>query len=224
MATKPKTRWTYSFSNLGPKKQIAGTTFYKVNMGSETKWLSMEGIKMLEKARQAGVQFKTVRKAAKHFTLTGTRRRLKTMRMNLQANLDALLAQSLEGFAELGGLGTKGGKGILSMLKIAGLDGLRSEFEGLLTLMNEDELRRFFKDNWLLLTQFFDPSELFRMFNATMGELQSAVKQVQENGIKLRDKMLKMINERMTDEEIAGLKPGNVKNLLMTQRMMMKAR
>ena len=47
-------RWTYSFSNLGPKKQISGTTFYKVAIGKETRWLSMEGVKMLAKAKEAG--------------------------------------------------------------------------------------------------------------------------------------------------------------------------
>ena len=40
-------RWTYSYSNLGPKKQISGTTFYKVSIGKEVRWLSMEGINML---------------------------------------------------------------------------------------------------------------------------------------------------------------------------------
>ena len=50
------TRWTFDYSNLGPKKQISGTTFYKVSIGKETRWLSMEGIRMLQKAKEAGVK------------------------------------------------------------------------------------------------------------------------------------------------------------------------
>ena len=68
-------RWTYSYSNVGPKKQISGTTFYKVAIGKETRWLSMEGIKMLQKAREAGVNQKAVLKQTAHFTSRGTAKR-----------------------------------------------------------------------------------------------------------------------------------------------------
>ena len=39
-------RWNFSYSPSN-RKTINGTTFYKVAIGSETKWLSMSGIKML---------------------------------------------------------------------------------------------------------------------------------------------------------------------------------
>ena len=76
-----KARWTYSFSNLGPKKQISGTTFYRVAIGKEVRWLSMEGVKMLQKAREAGVSQKAVLHQTKYFTSRGTRARMSSPRM-----------------------------------------------------------------------------------------------------------------------------------------------
>ena len=88
---KMKARWSYNFSNLGPKKQISGTTFYKVAIGKETRWLSMEGINMLAKAKEAGVSQKMVLKQVSNFTGRGTKVRVTRMRSNLMAYLRDLM-------------------------------------------------------------------------------------------------------------------------------------
>lgn len=204
-----KTRWTYSFSNLGPKKQIGGTTFYKVNLGSETKWLSMEGVKMLEKARQAGTQFKTVRKATKFYTLTGTRKRLKELRMNIKANLDELIMGGLDGFEITGKKA-----GLITMLDRAGLTGLMKEFQGLLDIMTEEQLREFYTDNKLLLQKFFESSDIYKRFNGKDEEIISATKEVRANGEKLRDKMLKILTRDMTLESMQKVKDPKIAALL----------
>lgn len=207
-----KTRWTYSFSNLGPKKQIGGTTFYKVNLGSETKWLSMEGVKMLEKARQAGTQFKTVRKATKFYTLTGTRKRLKELRMNIDANLNELIMSGLEGFEITGKK-----KGIITLLDNAGLTGLMEEFKGLLDIMTEDQLREFYADNKLLLQKFFENSDVLRAYGSGKdndADIRAATKEVRNNGEKLRDKMLKILTRDMTLAEMKKVKDPKIATLL----------
>jgi hypothetical protein len=72
-------RWNFNYSP-SERKTINGTTFYKVAIGKETRWLSMSGIKMLNNARQAGVNQKTALKASSYYTGQGTRIRIGKMR------------------------------------------------------------------------------------------------------------------------------------------------
>ena len=127
-------RWTYSYSNLGPKKQISGTTFYKVSIGKETRWLSMEGINMLAKAREAGVNQKAVLKQTAHFTSRGTAKRVKIMRQNIRAQLSSLM--NIEDADRLK-------KGIRGMTARASNLALLEEMIATLNTMNEAELRYF---------------------------------------------------------------------------------
>ena len=188
-------RWTYSYSNLGPKKQISGTTFYKVAIGKETRWLSMEGIKMLQKAREAGVNQKAVLKQTANFTSRGTIKRVTRMRANIMANL-----RDLMGTEDM----DRVRKGIAKMTELGRLDSLSDQMEATLHLMNEAELRYFWKHNRNLMEKFFTDSDKLKGTPATASETADARIQanIRANATKILDKMTEIIARRGTPLQI----------------------
>ena len=190
-----KARWTYSFSNTGPKKQISGTTFYKVAIGSETRWLSMEGIKMVQKAREAGVNQKAVLRQTANFTSRGTAKRVTRMRANIMANL-----RDLMGTEDM----DRVRKGIAKMTELGRLDSLSDQMEATLNLMNEAELRYFWKHNRNLMEKFFTDSDKLKGTPATASETADARIQanIRANATKILDKMTEIIARRGTPLQI----------------------
>ena len=188
-------RWTYSYSNLGPKKQISGTTFYKVAIGKEIRWLSMEGIKMLQKAREAGVNQKSVLKQTANFTSRGTIKRVTRMRANIMANL-----RDLMGTEDM----DRVRKGIAKMTELGRLDSLSDQMEATLNLMNEAELRYFWKHNRNLMEKFFTDSDKLKGTPATASETADARIQanIRANATKILDKMTEIIARRGTPLQI----------------------
>ena len=188
-------RWKYSYSNLGPKKQISGTTFYKVSIGKETRWLSMEGIKMLQKAQKAGVNQKAVLKQTAHFTSRGTRARVARMRSNIMANL-----RDLMGTEDM----DRVRKGISRMTELGGLGTLSDQMEATLNLMNEAELRYFWKHNRNLMEKFFTDSDKLKGTPATASETADARIQanIRANATKILDKMTEILARRGTALQI----------------------
>ena len=190
-----KARWTYSFSNLGPKKQISGTTFYKVAIGKETRWLSMEGINMLAKAREAGVSQKMVLKQVSNFTGRGTKVRVARMRGNIMANL-----RDLMGTEDM----DRVKKGISKMTDLGGLESLSNEMEATLNLMNEAELRYFWKHNRNLMEKFFTDSDKLKGTPATASETSDWLIQanIRRNAQQILDKMTEILSRRGTPQQI----------------------
>ena len=188
-------RWTYSYSNVGPKKQISGTTFYKVAIGKETRWLSMEGIKMLQKAREAGVNQKAVLKQTANLTSRGTIKRVTRMRANIMANL-----RDLMGTEDM----DRVRKGIAKMTELGRLDSLSDQMEATLNLMNEAELRYFWKHNRNLMEKFFTDSDKLKGTPATASETADARIQanIRANATKILDKMTEIIARRGTPLQI----------------------
>ena len=188
-------RWTYSYSNLGPKKQISGTTFYKVSIGKEVRWLSMEGINMLAKAREAGVNQKAVLKQTAHFTSRGTAKRVKIMRQNIRAQLSSLM--NIEDADRLK-------KGIRGMTARASNLALLEEMIATLNTMNEAELRYFWKHNRNLMEQFFEDSDKLKGTPATAAEQDTAgvEKNIEKNARKILEKMVEIIARRGTTSAI----------------------
>ena len=190
-----KARWSYSFSNLGPKKQISGTTFYKVAIGKETRWLSMEGIKMLAKAKEAGVSQKAVMKQVGNFTGRGTKVRVTRMRGNIMANL-----RDLMGTEDM----DRVRKGIAKMTDLGGLESLSNEMEATLNLMNEAELRYFWKHNRNLMEKFFTDSDKLKGTPPTASETSDWLIQanIRVNAQKILNKMTEILSRRGTPQQI----------------------
>ncbi len=188
-------RWTFSYSNMGPKKQISGTTFYKVTIGKEARWLSMEGIKMLQKAKEAGVNQKAVLGQVKHFTSRGTRVRINRMRGNIMANL-----RDLMGTEDM----DRVRKGISRMTDLGGLGTLSDQMEATLNMMNEAELRYFWKHNRNLMEKFFTDSDKLRGTPATAAESEDARIQanIRKNAQQILDKMTEILARRGTALQI----------------------
>ena len=192
---KMKARWTYSFSNLGPKKQISGTTFYKVAIGKETRWISMEGIKMLAKAKEAGVSQKAVLKQVSNFTGRGTKVRVARMRGNIMANL-----RDLMGTEDM----DRVKKGISKMTDLGGLESLSNEMEATLNLMNEAELRYFWKHNRNLMEKFFTDSDKLKGTPPTASETSDWLIQanIRRNAQQILNKMTEILSRRGTPQQI----------------------
>ena len=188
-------RWTFSYSNMGPKKQISGTTFYKVTIGKEARWLSMEGIRMLQKAKEAGVNQKAVLGQVKHFTSRGTRVRVNRMRGNIMANLKDLM-----GIEDM----DRVRKGISRMTELGGLSSLSDQMEATLNMMNEAELRYFWKHNRNLMEKFFTDSDKLRGTPATAAESEDARIQanIRKNAQQILDKMTEILARRGTALQI----------------------
>lgn len=185
-------RWDYSFSNLGPKKQISGVTYYKVSIGSDVRWLSMEGINMLHKAKQAGVTKATVMKATSYYTGRGTQLRIKKMRGRIAGELASLMQISPADFRRLR-------KGMLNMTKLAANEQLFVKMEKMLSLMTEQELRQFFKQNAMLLEKFFTDSDKLRGVPAEADEGGEAAiqKNIEENANLILAKMEEIVSRRL---------------------------
>jgi len=190
-----KARWTYSFSNLGPKKQISGTTFYKVAIGKEVRWLSMEGVRMLQKAKEAGVSQKAVMKQVSNFTGRGTKVRVTRMRANIMANL-----RDLMGTEDM----DRVRKGIKNMTNLGRLDSLTNEMEATLNLMNEAELRYFWRHNRNLMEKFFTDSDKLKGTPATASETSDWLVQanIRVNAQQILDKMTEILSRRGTPQQI----------------------
>jgi len=188
-------RWTYSYSNLGPKKQISGTTFYKVAIGKEVRWLSMEGIKMLQKAKEAGVNQKAVLKQTSNFTSRGTVKRVKRMRQNIQQQL-----QSLMNIEDVGRLN----KGITEMTKLSGVMSLYREMVATLSVMTEAELRYFWRHNRNLMERFFEDSDKLKGTPATAAEQDVAgvEKNIETNARQILDKLTEILARRGTSADV----------------------
>ena len=188
-------RWTYSFSNRGPQKQISGTTFYKVSIGSETRWLSMEGVKMLAKAKEAGVSQKMVLKQVSNFTGRRTKVRVTRMRGNIMANL-----RDLMGTEDMGRVR----KGISKMTDLGGRETLSNEMEATLNLMNEAELRYFWKHNRNLMEKFFTDSDKLKGTPATASETSDWLIQanIRRNAQQILNKMTEILSRRGTPQQI----------------------
>ena len=188
-------RWTFSYSNMGPKKQISGTTFYKVTIGKEARWLSMEGIRMLQKAKEAGVNQKAVLGQVKHFTSRGTRIRITRIRGNIMANLKDLM-----GIEDM----DRVRKGISRMTELGGLGPLTDQMEATLNMMNEAELRYFWKHNRNLMENFFTDSDKLRGTPATAAESEDARIQanIRKNAQQILDKMTEILARRGTALQI----------------------
>ena len=188
-------RWTYSFSNMGPKKQISGTTFYKVAIGKEVRWLSMEGIRMLQKAKEAGVSQKAVLHQTKHFTSRGPRARIKTMRANIMANIKELM-----GVEDM----DRVRKGIMKMTELGRSEKLCDQMEHALSIMTEAELKYFWKHNRSLMEKFFENSDKLKGTPATAAEIDDVLiqKNINENAEKILDKMIEIMSRRGTPDEI----------------------
>ena len=192
---KMKARWTYSFSNLGTKKQISGTTFYKVAIGKETRWLSMEGINMLAKAKEAGVSQKMVLKQVGNFTGRGTKVRVARRRSNIMANLHDLMGTEDMDRVK---------KGISKMTDLGGLESLSNEMEATLNLMNEAELRYFWKHNRNLMEKFFTDSDKLKGTPATASETSDWLIQanIRRNAQQILNKMTEILSRRGTPQQI----------------------
>ena len=190
-----KARWTYSFSNLGPKKQISGTTFYKVAIGKEVRWLSMEGVRMLQKAKEAGVSQKAVMKQVSNFTGRGTKVRVTRMRANIMANL-----RDLMGTEDM----DRVRKGIKNMTNLGRLDSLTNEMEATLNLMNEAELRYFWRHNRNLMEKFFTDSDKLKGTPATASETSDWLVQanIRVNAQQILDKLTEILSRRGTPQQI----------------------
>ena len=131
-------RWNFKYSP-SERKTINGTTFYKVSIGKESRWLSMSGIKMLNNAREAGVNQKTALKATKYYTGQGTRVRLGKMRRRIAGDLAELMQFSPEDFQRLR-------LGIANMTNLSGNMKLYNEMVKTLQLMTEEELQQFYRE------------------------------------------------------------------------------
>ena len=188
-------RWQYSFSNLGPKKQISGTTFYKVTIGKEVRWLSMEGINMLRKAKEAGVNQKAVLKQTSNFTSRGTAKRVKKMRANIRAQFESLM--NIEDMDRIR-------KGIRAMTVRSGNLDLLVEMTATLNKMNEAELRYFWRHNRDLMERYFTDSDKLKGTPATADEDQTAAieKNIQKNARQILDKMIEILSRRGTPQAI----------------------
>ena len=190
-------RWTYSFSNLGPKKQIAGTTYYKVTIGKDVRWLSMEGIRMVQKAKEAGVTKSLVMQQTSHFTGRGTQVRVKRMRQNIRSQLSALMDLG-DPFVVYDDERIK--KGIANMTKLTGLEGLYQEMVTTLNNMTESELRYFWTHNRGLMERFFTDSDKLKGTPATAAEqdVSGVERNIEKNARQILDKMLEIISRRGT--------------------------
>ena len=190
-------RWTYSYSNLGPKKQISGTTFYKVSIGKEVRWLSMEGIKMLSKAQEAGVPQKAVLKQTSHFTTRGTRVRVRKIRENIQQQLASLM--NIEDLDRVR-------KGLLNMTKLSSNQELLKQMFTILDEMTEAELRYFWKHNRGLLEEFFTDSDKLKGTPATAAEQDTAgvEKNSEKNARKILEKLIGIVSRRGTVAEVVA--------------------
>lgn len=185
------TRWNFSYSP-SERKTINATTFYKVTIGSETKWLSMSGIKMLHNARQAGVNQKTALKATRYYTGQGTKIRIGKMRRRIAGELADLMQFTPEEFEGLR-------KGLRTMSKHSGNAKLYAEMEEMLSIMTEEELQQFYRENQMLLNRFFTDSDKLKGTPATASEtdVQATERNIARNAEKILGKMRNIVSRRL---------------------------
>ena len=186
-----KARWNFSYSP-SERKTINGTTFYRVAIGSESKWLSMSGIRMLQNAREAGVNQKTALKATRYYTGQGTRIRLGKMRRRIAGELADLMQFSPESFERLR-------LGIANMTNLSGSEKLYREMVQTLSLMTEEELQQFSRENQMMLNRFFTDSDKMRGTPATASEtdVKSTENNIAKNARKLLGKMQDILSRRL---------------------------
>lgn len=185
------TRWNFSYSP-SERKTVNATTFYKVTIGSKTKWLSMEGIRMLNNARQAGVSQKTALKASSYYTGQGTKIRLGKMRRRIAGELADLMQFSPEDFEGLR-------KGLKTMTNYSGNVRIYKEMEDLLSIMTEEELQQFYRENQMLLNRFFTDSDKMKGTPATASEtdIKGTEGNIARNAEKILGKMREILARRL---------------------------
>ena len=188
---KVSTRWNFSYSP-SERKTISGVTYYKVAIGKETRWLSMSGIKMLHNAKQAGVNQKTALKGASYYTGQGTRIRIGKMRRRISGELADLMQFSPEDFERLR-------LGIKNMAALSDNDKLYNEMVKTLSLMTEEELQQFYRENRMLLERFFTDSDKLKGTPATAkdGEVASVNRNINRNAQKVLGKMQQILARRL---------------------------
>ena len=150
---------------------------------------------MLQKAREAGVSQKAVLHQTKYFTSGGTRARIKTMRANIMANLKELM-----GVEDM----DRVRKGIKNMTNLGRLDSLTNEMEATLNLMNEAELRYFWRHNRNLMEKFFTDSDKLKGTPATASETSDWLIQanIRGNAQQILDKLTEILSRRGTPQQI----------------------
>lgn len=186
-----KARWNFSYSP-SERKTISGTTFYKVAIGKETRWLSMSGIKMLNNARQAGVNQKTALKASSYYTGQGTRIRIGKMRRRIAGELGELMQIGPEDFSRLR-------LGIANMTALSPNGKLYDEMVRTLSVMTEEELQQFYQENRMLLERFFTDSDKMKGTPATASEadIKGTERNINRNARKVLDKMREILARRL---------------------------
>ena len=150
---------------------------------------------MLAKAREAGVSQKMVLKQVTHFTGRGTKVRVTRMRANIMANL-----RDLMGTEDM----DRVRKGISKMTNLGRLESLTNEMEATLNLMNEAELRYFWKHNRNLMEKFFTDSDKLKGTPATASETSDWLIQanIRRNAQQILDKMTEILSRRGTPRQI----------------------
>lgn len=184
-------RWDFRYSP-SERKTINGTTFYKVAIGKETRWLSMSGIKMLNNARQAGVNMKTTLKAASYYTGHGTRIRLGKMRRRIANELADLMQLETADFSKLR-------LAISNMTNLSDNEKLFARMNDILSVMTEEELKQFYEENKMLLERFFTDSDKLRGTPATASEtdLKGVERNITRNAEKVLGKLEEILARRL---------------------------
>ena len=95
-------------------------------------------------------------------------------------------------------------KGISKMTELGRLDSLTDQMEATLNLMNEAELRYFWKHNRNLMEKFFTDSDKLKGTPATASETTDAKIQanIRANATKILDKMTEILARRGTPLQI----------------------
>ena len=150
---------------------------------------------MLQKSKEAGVNQIAVLSQVKHLTSRGTRVRGNRMRGNIMANLKDLM-----GIEDM----DRVRKGISRMTELGGLGSLSDQMEATLNMMNEAELRYFWKHNRNLMEKFFTDSDKLRGTPATAAESEDARIQanIRKNAQQILDKMTEILARRGTALQI----------------------
>ena len=150
---------------------------------------------MLAKAKEAGVSQKAVMKQVSNFTGRGTKVRVTRMRGNIRANL-----RDLMGTEDM----DRVRKGIAKMTDLGGLESLSNEMEATLNLMNEAELRYFWKHNRNLMEKFFTDSDKLKGTPPTASETSDWLIQanIRVNAQKILNKMTEILSRRGTPQQI----------------------
>jgi len=117
------------------------------------------------------------------------------MRANIMANLKELM-----GVEDM----DRVRKGITNMTNLGRLDSLTNEMEATLNLMNEAELRYFWRHNRNLMEKFFTDSDKLKGTPATASETSDWLVQanIRVNAQQILDKLTEILSRRGTPQQI----------------------